>query len=190
MKRTFQPNNRKRKKKHGFRGRMRTRAGRAVLKARRTRGARASRPDLPYPPSCDLRPPGTRTRVVVASSCGSGASRFPSPGPQVGFAVSRHVGNAVTRNRVRRRLRAALREDGVVVRADSAYLVGATPAAAEASFAELRRALGRLPPGRGMTHAAVARGAGGDARDPRLPGGDGRLDAALSLRADLLRVHP
>jgi ribonuclease P protein component len=59
----------------------------------------------------------------------------------VGFAVSRHVGNAVTRNRVRRRLRAALREEGNVVRADSAYLVGATPAAAAASFAELRDAL-------------------------------------------------
>ena len=37
-KRTFQPNNRRRHKKHGFRLRMRTRAGRAIIAARRGKG--------------------------------------------------------------------------------------------------------------------------------------------------------
>jgi large subunit ribosomal protein L34 len=38
VKRTFQPNVRKRAKNHGFRARMSTRAGRAIVRSRRAKG--------------------------------------------------------------------------------------------------------------------------------------------------------
>lgn len=40
-KRTFQPNNRRRARVHGFRLRMRTRAGRAIVSGRRSKGRRS-----------------------------------------------------------------------------------------------------------------------------------------------------
>jgi ribonuclease P protein component len=69
------------------------------------------------------------------------------PGPvQVGLTVSKAVGNAATRNRVKRRLRHLTRErlpalEGLPGR--TALVVRALPASAEASYAVLGADLGR-----------------------------------------------
>jgi ribonuclease P protein component len=69
-------------------------------------------------------------------------STNPGP-PAVAYAVGRRTGNAVVRNRLRRRLRAAVHEHGDLLAPGTAYLVGAEPSAATMSFAALSEALAR-----------------------------------------------
>jgi ribonuclease P protein component len=57
--------------------------------------------------------------------------------PAVAYAISRRVGNAVIRNRVRRRLRTAVERQERLLRPGHAYLVGVSPAAADATYREL-----------------------------------------------------
>ncbi len=63
--------------------------------------------------------------------------------PRVGFVVSKAVGNAVVRNRTKRRLRASVasRLDGIPEGLD--VVIRANPAAAGASWDELDVAVGR-----------------------------------------------
>ena len=62
---------------------------------------------------------------------------------RVGFVVSRAVGPAVTRNRVKRRLRHLLRERLGTLPADSVLVVRALPEAAGATYRDLGAALDR-----------------------------------------------
>jgi ribonuclease P protein component len=75
---------------------------------------------------------------VVVSSVVVGTRGEP---PRVAYAVGSRVGGAVVRNRVRRRLRAATRLHAGVLEPGRAYLVGATPAAAAASYGDLAGSL-------------------------------------------------
>jgi ribonuclease P protein component len=64
-------------------------------------------------------------------------------GPRVGFVVSKAVGNAVVRNRVKRRLRHLAREHVPSLPGSAVLVVRALPAAATASYSELSADLTR-----------------------------------------------
>jgi ribonuclease P protein component len=66
-----------------------------------------------------------------------------APAAQVGLVVSKAVGSAVARNRVKRRVRASVRELLDQLEPADILVIRATPAAADASYAELSRDLGR-----------------------------------------------
>ena len=60
------------------------------------------------------------------------------PGWRVGYTVSKKCGNAVTRNRIRRRLRAAMSALAPLCRDGFDYVIVATKAAATTRYATLR----------------------------------------------------
>jgi ribonuclease P protein component len=72
------------------------------------------------------------------------APGVPGEPPRVAFAIGRPIGNAVARNRLRRRLRALCREEATAFAPGHMYLIGAAPGAADAPFAELGSTLREL----------------------------------------------
>jgi ribonuclease P protein component len=88
---------------------------------------------------------GSRTVVVHL-----GEADDPGRAARVGFVVSKAVGNAVSRNRVKRRLRHLSREHLASLPGSAVLVVRALPPAAEASYqelgADLTRCLQRVTP--------------------------------------------
>jgi ribonuclease P protein component len=87
---------------------------------------------------------GSRTIVThLLSPTGQQVVGVSTAPARVGFVVSKAVGVAVVRNRVKRRLRHAVRERVTSLPAGAVLVVRALPAAATASYAELAAELDR-----------------------------------------------
>ena len=119
-KRTFQPSNIKRKRTHGFRSRMSTRAGRAILNARRARGrkrlsAQSALSTFKLPKTALLRKgrefekvyrKGKRRRcegyslIYCANDLGYN---------RIGISIHRKLKGVVKRNRIKRIVRESFR---------------------------------------------------------------------------------
>ena len=88
--------------------------------------------------------------LVVHLDVGRADAHTPEDRPRAGFVVARSVGPAVTRNRVKRRLRHVVRPHLTALPVRSRLVVRALPAAASASSdqleRDLRRALERARP--------------------------------------------
>jgi ribonuclease P protein component len=82
-----------------------------------------------------------RRRGPISMTFLPGDPSFP---PRVAYAVGKRVGPAVVRNRVRRRLRAAMLEHRADLQPGGAYLFGAAPGAAGAPYAEIDEAMAEL----------------------------------------------
>ncbi|AOX45925.1 MULTISPECIES: ribonuclease P protein component [unclassified Microbacterium] len=74
---------------------------------------------------------GAHTVTYVGSSAESGSPRF-------GFIVSRQVGSAVTRNTIRRRLKAVCAEALPSINGGASIVIRALPSAATVDYATLR----------------------------------------------------
>ncbi len=101
------------------------------------------------------RPQGRASRGPVRAAYVPLAAGPEDPSAQVGYAIGRHCGNAVARNRLRRRLRAAVAEVAAEV-PPGAYLLASRPEAGRVEFADLvtsvrqaMRAAGAPTPGTG-----------------------------------------
>ena len=141
MKRTYQPNVRRRKRKHGFRARMSTRAGRLILKRRRSKGAHACRRKLADSMKRANRLSRSRDFDAVYRHGRSVSSRFlvlywfpqeEAAAPRFGFSVPKSVGGAVERNKIKRQLREVWRARLDRVPAGSDYVLIVRPGLPEA----------------------------------------------------------
>ncbi|WP_422772488.1 ribonuclease P protein component [Plantactinospora sp. WMMC1484] len=99
-------------------------------------GRRANRGSVVVHLDLTAVPVSPMTETTLKPAPGAGAGQEPAPA-RAGFVVSKAVGGAVVRNRVRRRLRHLVRDRLPGLPPGATLVVRALPVAAQASYAAL-----------------------------------------------------
>ena len=141
MKVTVKYTNRKRKNKCGFRKRMGTKSGRALLSRRRKKGRRELSAQLNFSiPSAEFN----HVMKISDSLSVSGLSFKYTfrPQPALGLIVSKYYGNAVVRNLFKRRCRSLFRNN--LIKRGSCIALIIRPKKLNISFMDMKAAFESL----------------------------------------------
>ena len=141
MKVTIKYTNRKRKNKHGFKKRMSTKNGRAILARRRNRGRRKISAQLNFSiPSAEF---SHIMKVSKSLLIGDLSFKYIDHSePALGLIVSKHYGNAVERNLFKRRCRYLFRKYFMNRCVDIALII--RPKKQNIQFIEMQNSFGNL----------------------------------------------
>ena len=141
MKVTVKYTNRKRKNKHGFRKRMGTKGGRAILARRRKRGRREISAQLNFSiPSAEFNHTMKASKSLLI---GDLSFKYTSRSqPALGLIVSKYYGNSVARNLFKRRCRSLFKSVFIDQGAMVALVV--RPNKQNISFVNMGAAFGKL----------------------------------------------
>jgi ribonuclease P protein component len=139
MKRTFQPSNLVRARRHGFRLRMSTAAGRNILNNRASRGYSVITKRSDFLAANRGKRYATPGFVLLVFD-----RRDDDPAKRLGITITKKVGNAVVRNRMRRRFRElAMEMLGELGKAGADHILIGRDCGIERDFGALRQEMAK-----------------------------------------------
>ena len=153
MKRTYQPSNKKRARKHGFRSKMKTKGGKKLLARRRARGRKSltvSGQSMKSKLLALSKNEDFRTLLKSKKASNKYVTIFfgrlknkNKNNLNISFVTKKKIGNAVKRNKIKRRLRNIMNDayKKISINLNYSYLVIAKPTMLNNEFKKIKEIL-------------------------------------------------